>query len=101
MSDAEIKAMLEERYRAKQEIIERKKEVRKTLDAIESLVNLNNEWFEKKEYDYVKRLTIVNNLLDRFRDELLNQKGELIFMDDGYRRIYGNPMCKDSPSWRR
>ena len=91
MSDAEIKAKLEERYRAKQEIIKRKKEVRKTLDAIESLVNLNNEWFEKKEYDYVKRLTIVNNLLDRFRGELLNQKGELIFQDDGYRRIYGNP----------
>lgn len=91
MKDAEIKAMLEERYRAKVELNKRKEELRKTLGTIERLVNLDSECLEKKHFDYVQRLTIVNNLLDRFRSELLNKEGKLVYLDDGYQRIYGNP----------
>jgi hypothetical protein len=91
MSDAEIKAMLEERYREKVEINKRKEEIRKTLDIIEKLVDLDSECLEKKHFDYVQRLTIVNNLMDRFRSELVDKSGELVYYDDGYRRILGNP----------
>ena len=91
MSDAEIKAMLEERYREKVEINKRKEEIRKTLDIIEKIVDLDSECLEKKKFDYVQRLTIVNNLLDRFRSELVDKGGELVFYDDGYKRVLGNP----------
>ena len=91
MSDAEIKAMLDERYREKKEIAKRKAEARKLLDLIETYVDLNSECLEKKHFDYVQRLTIVNNLMDRFRNELVDKDGDLVFLDDGYRRVYGMP----------
>lgn len=90
MSDAEIKAMLEQRYREKVEINKRKEEIRKTLDIIEKFVDLDSDCLEQKKFDYVQRLTIVNNLLDRFRSELVSKDGELVFYDDGYKRILGN-----------
>jgi hypothetical protein len=90
MSDAEIKAMFEERYRNKVEINKRKEELRKMLDLIETTVDLNSDCLEKKHFDYVQRLTIVNNLMDRFRSELLNKDGALVYSDDGYRRVLTN-----------
>ena len=91
MSHEEIRAMLEERYREKKEIERRKKEARQLLDIIETYVDLNSECLEKKHFDYVQRLTIVNNLMDRFRNELLDKDGNLVYYDDGYRRILGIP----------
>jgi hypothetical protein len=91
MSHEEIRAMLEERYREKKEIERRKNEARQLLDIIETYVNLNSECLEKKHFDYVQRLTIVNNLMDRFRNELLDRDGNLVYYDDGYRRILGIP----------
>lgn len=91
MSNEDIKAMLEERYFQKKEIERRKEETRKLLNTIETYVDLNSECLEKKHFDYIQRLTIVNNLMDRFRNELLDKDGNLVYYDDGYKRILGIP----------
>ena len=91
MTDAQIREKLNQRYCAEAEIAKRKAEATKLLDIIETYVDLNSPCLEKKHFDYIQRLTIVNNLLDRFRSELVDKDGELVFNDDGYRRVYSNP----------
>lgn len=89
MTDDQIKEMIEQRYLEKKEIEQRKKELRKYLGIIEKYANLETAaCFEDKHFDYVQRLTVVNNLIDRFYDELVDKDGELVFMDNGKRQVY-------------
>ena len=90
MTDAQIREKIEQRYLEKKEIEERKAFLRKYLNTIETFVNLNSECLERKHFDYVQRLTVVRNLMDRFYDELVDEDGYLIFYEDGYRKEYGN-----------
>ena len=90
MTDAQIREKIEQRYLEKKEIEERKAFLRKYLNIIETYVNLNSECLERKHFDYVQRLTVVRNLMDRFYDELVDEDGYLIFYEDGYRKEYGN-----------
>ncbi len=89
MTDDQIKEMIEQRYLEKKEIEQRKKELRKYLGIIEKYANLESAaCFEDKHFDYVQRLTVVNNLIDRFYDELVDKDGELVFYDNGKRQVY-------------
>lgn len=91
MTDAQIREKIEQRYLEKKEIERRIAEETKYVDMIESIVDLNSPCLESKHFDYVQRLTIVNNLIDRFYEELADEDGDLVFYDDGYKRVYSNP----------
>lgn len=90
MTDAQIREKLALRYREETEIERRKAEERKYLDLIESIVDLDAPCLEAKHFDYIQRLTIVNNLIDRFYDELKDKDGCLVFYDNGYKQTYSN-----------
>ena len=90
MTDAQIREKLAQRYREETEIERRKAEERKYLDLIESIVDLDAPCLEAKHFDYIQRLTIVNNLIDRFYDELKDKDGCLVFYDNGYKQTYSN-----------
>lgn len=91
MTDAQIREKLAQRYREETEIERRKAEERKYLDLIESIVDLDAPCLEAKHFDYIQRLTIVNNLIDRFYDELKDKDGCLVFYDNGYKQTYCGP----------
>lgn len=95
MKDEKIKEMIEQRYLERVRVNEKKKEVRKYLNLIETCVDLNSPCFEDRHFDYVKRLTVVNNLMERFRTELVDKDGELVFNDEGYQRVYGHQSSID------
>ena len=81
MTNEEIKQMFAERYQKKVEIEKRKEEATKTVELIESHVDLKADCFETKKLDYSQRLTVVNNLLNRFYAELVDKRGNLTFID--------------------
>ena len=91
MKDEKIKEMIEKRYHEQKEIEKRKVELRKYLAIIESTVNMNHPVFLLKNFDYVQRLTIVNNLITRFRDELVDHNGYLYFNEYGKSKQYIHP----------
>lgn len=91
MKDEQIKEMIEKRYLEKKEIEARKAEARKYIALIDTTVDLNSECFEQKHFDYIQRLTVVNNLMDRFRSELLDKDGWLVYYDDGYKQAVRSP----------
>ena len=90
MTDEQIRAKIEERYLERVEINQRKAELRKYLSIIESTANLNSPVFEQMHFDYVQRLTVIRNLTDRFYDELVDRDGDLVFFDEGHKRVYNN-----------
>ena len=81
MSNEEIRQKLAERYQKEAEIEKRRKEATETVELIESRVDLEAKCFKKKKLDYSQRLTVVNNLLNRFRAELVDKNGNLTFID--------------------
>ena len=81
MTHEEIRQKLAERYQKEAEIEKRRKEATETVELIESRVDLYAKCFEKKKLDYSQRLTVVNNLLNRFRAELVDKNGNLTFID--------------------
>ena len=87
MSLDQIKEKLDQRYRAETELNAKKEELRAYIDMIDTCVNMNSGIFELKHFDYVQRLTVVNNLINRFKDELLDKNGDLIYYDNGYRQV--------------
>ena len=81
MTNEEIKQMFAERYQKKVEIEKRKEEATKTVKLIERCVDMEADCFEERKFDYSQRLTVVNNLLNRFYAELVDKKGNLTFID--------------------
>lgn len=81
MTHEEIRQKLAERYQKEAEIEKRRKEATKTVELIESHVDLKADCFETKKLDYSQRLTVVNNLLNRFYAELVDKRGNLTFID--------------------
>lgn len=91
MTDMQMKDYIEQRYIKKKEIEERKVALRRYIGLIEENVDLKSECFEKKHFDYVQRLTVVNNLIDRFYDELVGDDGYLTYVDNGYKQALCSP----------
>lgn len=91
MTDKKMKEYIEQRYIEKKEIERRKEELREYIDMIEKSVDLKSECFEQKHFDYVQRLTVVRNLIDRFYYELVGDDGYLTYMDNGYRQAICTP----------
>ncbi len=81
MTNEEIKQMFAERYQKKVEIEKRKEEATKTVKLIERCVDMEADCFEERKFDYSQRLTVVNNLLNRFYAELVDKRGNLTFID--------------------
>ena len=81
MTHEEIRQKLAERYQKEAEIEKRRKEATKTVELIENHVDLKADCFETKKLDYSQRLTVVNNLLNRFYAELVDKRGNLTFID--------------------
>ena len=91
MTDKKMKEYIEQRYLEKMEIERRKEELREYIAMIEESVDLKSECFEQKHFDYVQRLTVVRNLMDRFYDELVGDDGYLTYIDNGYRQAICTP----------
>lgn len=91
MTDKKMKDYIEQRYLEKKEIERRKEELREYIDMIEKSVDLKSECFEQKHFDYVQRLTVVRNLIDRFYYELVGDDGYLTYIDNGYRQAICTP----------
>ena len=91
MTDMQMKDYIEQRYLEKKEIEERKVALKRYIGLIEENVDLKSECFEKKHFDYVQRLTVVNNLIDRFYDELVGDDGYLTYVDNGYKQAVHSP----------
>ena len=91
MTDMQMKDYIEQRYIEQKEIEERKDALRKYIALIEETVDMNSPCFEQKHFDYVQRLTVINNLIDRFYDELVEDDGYLIYVDNGYRQAVHSP----------
>ncbi len=91
MTDMQMKDYIEQRYLEKKEIERRKEELREYIDMIEKSVDLKSECFEQKHFDYVQRLTVVRNLMDRFYYELVGDDGYLTYIDNGYRQAICSP----------
>lgn len=91
MTDMQMKDYIEQRYIKKKEIEERKVALKRYIGLIEENVDLKSECFEKKHFDYVQRLTVVNNLIDRFYDELVGDDGYLTYVDNGYKQALCSP----------
>ena len=81
MTNEEIKQKFAERYQKQVEIEKRKEEATKTVKLIERCVDMEADCFEERKFDYSQRLTVVNNLLNRFYAELVDKKGNLTFID--------------------
>ena len=89
MTDSQMRKYIEERFLAQKELEERKAELREYIDIIETYANIESAvCFEQKHFDYVQRLTVVDNLLDRFYDEMVDDDGFLVFNEDGKRYRY-------------
>lgn len=91
MTDKKMKDYIEQRYLEKKEIEERKVALKRYIGLIEENVDLKSECFEQKHFDYVQRLTVVNNLIDRFYDELVGDDGYLTYVDNGYKQALCSP----------
>lgn len=91
MTDMQMKDYIEQRYIKKKEIEERKVALKRYIGLIEENVDLKSECFEKKHFDYVQRLTVVNNLIERFYDELVGDDGYLTYVDNGYKQALCSP----------
>lgn len=87
MKDEQIKAMIEQRYLEKKEIEARKAELREYLDTIEIYADLKHPRLEEKHFDYVQRLTVVRNLIERFADELVDEDGAIRYVEDGRQQV--------------
>ena len=86
LSEQEIRAQFEERYRRNWEIEQRKARLREIIALYEDtgrFTLLDAEIFDKMKYDYIQRLTRIHFLVERFRKELCNKNGELPYKTAG------------------